>query len=148
MPASKAEQAAVAARRAQAIQLRIAKVDYQTIADRLGYSSRSAACQDVTRAFERNRLEEGRSVELLRDQEISALDRAQAAIWTRVTSGELAAVDTLIRLIARRCRILGLDAATEVRVFTLDAIQAEIMRLEAEMAARDQAGIEAETRAP
>lgn len=143
MPASKAEQAAVAERRAKAIQMRIAKVDYQTIADKLGYSSRGAACQDITRAFERNRAEEGRSVELLRDQEIAGLDRAQAAIWPRVIAGELAAVDTYIRLVARRCRILGLDAPKEIEIITMDAIQREIMRLEAEMAARERQDVEA-----
>lgn len=128
MAASKAQQAAVAERRAKAVQMRIAKVDYQTIADKLGYSSRGAACQDVSRAFERNRAEEGRSVDLLRDQEIAGLDRAQAAIWPRVLGGELAAVDTYIRLVTRRCRILGIDSAQDIRIVTDEFLREEIAR--------------------
>lgn len=139
MPASKAHQAAVAERRTKAIQMRIAKVDYQTIADKLGYSSRGAACQDITRAFERHRAEEGRNIEIMRDQEIAGLDRAQAAIWSKVVAGDLHAIDAYIRIVARRSRILGLDAIQEVKVITMDLIDAELMRLREQIAAAEAA---------
>lgn len=134
MPASTAKQAEVSERRANAIKMRIAGIDYQTIADQLGYKSRGAACQDVSRAFDRNRAEEGRDIERLRELELARYERAQAALWPKVLKGELAAIDTFIRLSARRARVLGLDVVQEIKVFTVDAIDAEIDRLTQELA--------------
>lgn len=108
-----AKRAAVAERRVKAINLRLAGVDWQTIADKLGYTSRGAACQDVTRAFEQRRKAEGRAAEEMRHVETERLDRLQAAVWGRALKGDLKAVETVLRIMARRALLNGLDAPTK-----------------------------------
>ncbi|MEU9014258.1 hypothetical protein AB0D12_31715 [Streptomyces sp. NPDC048479] len=107
MPASKAQQAATAKRRASAIALRLAGMDFDTIADRLEYASRQAASKDVCRALDANRLEEKEQVEQLRHVEGLRLDRLQAAVWPKAIKGDLKAVETVRRLIAERIRLFG-----------------------------------------
>lgn len=116
MPASKAQQAKTAQRRAQAIALRLAGMDFDTIAERLGYSSRGAASKDMWRAVETNRLEEAQAVENLRDVEGQRLDRLQAAVWAKALKGDLKAVETVLKVIAQRSRLFGLDAPIRTEV--------------------------------
>lgn len=47
----------------------------------------------------------------LRRMEAERLDSLQAAVWTRASEGgELMAVETILKIMARRARLLGLDA--------------------------------------
>jgi hypothetical protein len=116
MGTTKAKQASVAERRAQAITLRIAGMDWQRIADRLGYSSRGAACQDVARALEANLAEQMQAATTLREVESLRLDRLQAAAWPAAVKGDLKAIETVLKVIDRRAKLQGLDmpAKTEV----------------------------------
>lgn len=108
MPPSKAQQAFTAKRRAQAIALKLAGMDNETIAERLGYSDRGAMSKDLWRAFHANRLEEKQAVETLRHVEGQRLDRLQAAVWPKALKGDLKAVETVRRLIAERIRLFGI----------------------------------------
>lgn len=110
MPHSKAKMAQVAKRRADAIRLRLAGMDYDTIADRLGYSSRGAASKDIYRAFDAFRAEEEAAVETWREIEAQRLDRLQAAAWPAAAKGDLKAIETVLKVIAQRTKLLGLDA--------------------------------------
>lgn len=110
MPASKAQQTQTAKRRAQAIQARLAGADWQTIAEQLGYSSRGAACKDVTRALEQSRAAAQKSGEDLRTLELARLDRMQRALWPKVVEGDHKTADTVLRLMQRRARLAGLDS--------------------------------------
>lgn len=116
MPASKAQRAATAQRRAQAIALRLAGMDYQTIAERLGYADRGAASKDVYRALEANLEAEAAAAATLRELEVQRLDRMQAAAWAKAAKGDLKAIETVLKIIDRRARLLGLDrpARTEI----------------------------------
>ncbi|MET7713674.1 hypothetical protein [Streptomyces sp. NPDC005407] len=107
MPASKAQQAATAKRRAQLIALLLAGLDYDTIADKLSYASRQAATKDMCRTLAANRLEEKQQIEQLRQIEGMRLDRLQAAVWPKALKGDLKAVETARRLIAERIRLFG-----------------------------------------
>jgi hypothetical protein len=49
----------------------------------------------------------------------------------------LQAIDRMIRIMERRAKLLGLDAPTKVEVITLDAIEAEIRRLNDELGESD-----------
>lgn len=109
MPASKVKQASVAKRRADAIRLRLAGVDYETIAQRLGYSSRQSASKDVCRAIDNYRHEEEAAVETWREIESQRLDRLQAAAWPAAAKGDLKAIETVLKVIAQRSKLLGLD---------------------------------------
>ncbi|MFC8570678.1 hypothetical protein ACFUIW_33475 [Streptomyces sp. NPDC057245] len=116
MPASKAQRAATAKRRSQAIALRLAGMDYQTIAERLDYADRGAASKDVHRALEANLEAESVAAATLRELEVQRLDRMQAAAWAKAAKGDLKAIETVLKVIDRRARLLGLDrpARTEI----------------------------------
>lgn len=137
MAASRAQRAQTAERRARAIALRLAGLEYQAIADRLGYSSRQAARVDVERALQANLAEESRQADLLRQVELQRLDRLQAAAWPAAAAGDLRAIDTVLKVVDRRCKLLGLDAPIRAEVLTIDAIEANIARLTAQLAEND-----------
>jgi len=59
---------------------------------------------------------EQRGVDELRSVENARLDRAQAAIWTAVLQGDLKAIDTFLKISARRARLNGLDAPTQINL--------------------------------
>lgn len=133
MPASKAQRAATAERRAKAVAMRLAGADYETIAQKLGYYNRGAAYNDINRALEANVAEQRRSAEILRQEELQRLDRLQAGAWMAAASGDPKAIDVVLKIIDRRCKLLGLDAPVRHEVITLDAVDAEIARLNAEL---------------
>ncbi|MGW2936063.1 hypothetical protein ACWDA7_30395 [Streptomyces sp. NPDC001156] len=143
MPASKAQQAKTADRRAKAIALRLAGVDWQTIADRLDYSDRGAACKDVTRALERNLVEEAQQVAVLRQVTVERYDRLQAAYWPKALRGDIKAAEIVLKVLAQRAKIEGTDAPQKVEVLTIDAIDAQIAALREQLAAADGAAGEA-----
>lgn len=116
MGTSKAKQAQVAARRAKAIQLRLAGMDWQSIADRLDYSDRGAACKDVTRALKKHQAEEADQVALLRHVTVQRLDRLQAAYWPKALQGDIKAAELVRKVIMDRARIEGTEAPTRVSV--------------------------------
>ena len=116
MAASKAQQAFTAKRRTQAIALRLAGMDYEAIAERLDYSSRGAASKDICRALDSYRKEEEAQVETWRQLESQRLDRLQAAAWAKAVKGDLKAVETVLKVIAQRCKLLGLDMPQRTEV--------------------------------
>lgn len=132
-----AKRAQVAQRRAQAIALRVAGMDWQAIADRLGYSSRGAACQDVGRAMEKHRAEEAAQVEMLRHIVGQRLDRLQAAYWPSALKGDTKAADIVLKVLAQRAKHEGTDAPQRMEVLTIDAIDANIRLLSEQLAALD-----------
>jgi len=116
MPASKAQQAATAERRAQAIAMRTAGVDWQTITDRLGYKDRNTACKDVRRALAAARKEEAEEVETLKQMTVLRYDRLQAAFWPKALKGDAKAADVIIKCLAGRAKIEGTEAPVRVNV--------------------------------
>lgn len=80
MGTPKATRAAVAARRARAIQLRMDGHGWQEIADTLGYSTRGAAHTDVRRALEANLKQLALATEQLREVELLRLDEMQREV--------------------------------------------------------------------
>jgi len=109
MPTPKAKRAQVADRRQKAITLRLAGMDWQSIADRLGYADRGAACKDVARALETNLAEQSQAADTLREVESLRLDRLQAAAWPSAVKGDLKAIETVLKVIDRRVKLQGLD---------------------------------------
>ncbi|MFF4403826.1 hypothetical protein [Streptomyces sp. NPDC001404] len=116
-------------------------MDFDTIADRLGYSSRGAATKDLMRALEVRHAEQVAQAEVLRSVEAQRLDRLQAAAWAAALQGDLRAIETVVRIIDRRCRLLGLDAPARMEVLSIDAIDEQIRLLTGQLAV---AGGEAE----
>lgn len=116
MPPSKVKQALVSKRRAQAIALRMAGMDYATIAERLDYGSPQAASKDLFRALRSYREEEEAKVEEWRQLESQRLDRLQAAAWAKALKGDLKAIETVLKVISQRSKLLGLDMPLRTEV--------------------------------
>lgn len=134
MVASKAQQAFTADRRGKAIRMKIEGHTYTEIAEELGYSSRGAAYVDIKRALEKHVIEEGLAIEAWRELELAKLDALQRAIWPAATGGDPRAIEAALKILDRRARMLGLDSAIKLEVLTIDALDAQIQRLESELA--------------
>jgi hypothetical protein len=96
-------------RRTRAVELATQDFTYQQIADELGYANRGTVHRIVQRALE-SRLTEG--VDQLRDLEIDRLDAMQAALWQAASAGDTQAATAIVKIIDKRCRLLGLYPAT------------------------------------
>lgn len=99
-----------AQRAALALQLRAQKLSYEEIAHRCGYASRSAAHRAVQREMDRTIVA---NVEQLRQEELLLLDQLQAEVYAlafdRENRSRLFAIDRLLQISDRRCRLMGLD---------------------------------------
>lgn len=119
------------------IELRRAGVTFDVIAQEVGYSNASGAHHAYTRALKRTLREAG--ADEIRDLELDRLDRLQRFAWNLAAQGNLRAIETILRIMGRRARLLGLDMPVrvqqEVTVWNGDGnldreIQALISRLE------------------
>lgn len=105
------------ARRARAVRLRLSGASYDEIARLAGYSDRKAAWNAVTRALQQV---EAESVGQLRQIENMALNRDDTVLRQIIDSTNtpaavrVRAIDSRLRLSARRSRLNGLDAPIQV----------------------------------
>jgi hypothetical protein len=99
-------------REIQAISLRRQGLTYAEIAQQVGYSDHVGAMRAVKRGMQKALQE---PADELREIEASRLDLAQAKIWPKVEQGDTKAVMTLIRIMERRAKLLGLDAPTVIQ---------------------------------
>lgn len=123
-------------RQAKAVALRLAGLDFQSIADQLGYSSRTTAGNDVRNAISARVQDGTRSIDELREVELMRLDRLQAAAWAKALTGDQKMIELSMKIIDRRCKLLGLDAPAQVEVVTLDWLDTQIRELQAVIASR------------
>jgi hypothetical protein len=114
MPASKAQQAAVAERRAKAIQMRLAGVDWDTITTRLQYRDRHSACRDVRRALDKARKEENESADTMRQLAGMRYERLIAALMPEALKGNVRAAAEAGRMTERIVRLHGLEAPKQI----------------------------------
>lgn len=134
-----AEKVAIAKRRADAIELRLAGVDTVTIGKKLaadpnlnidgiaypqGYGIdryknndpapgdeelSSLVCNDLARALKERQDASAGDRAELRTLEAQRLDRLFLVVWRQALTGDLAAVDRALRIQDRRAKLLGLD---------------------------------------
>jgi hypothetical protein len=162
MPTRAERQADAARRRAQVLQARLAGASFEDIGQRLGVSDTRAhqlyvdalhrtvqEPADQLRVLELHRLDQlqAHAVKVLRGRHVViqggrvVVDR-QGQPYTD-HSPVLAAIAALLRIAERRARLLGLDAPSRVdaqvrgEVYSLSAIDTELARLQAELAALD-----------
>jgi hypothetical protein len=144
---------AATARQVEALRLRANGQTFDEIGQALGIT-KQAAFKLVTRALEATLREPAEQVRLL---ELERLDQLQLEALevlhrrhlvvqgAKIVKGDdgqplvddapiLQAIATIVRLMERRSRLLGLDAAQRHEVLTLDAIDQEIARLEEQVA--------------
>lgn len=104
------ERIAVDTRRKSMMELRIAGYSLRAIAAELG-----CAMSTVTDGIERELAELTREpAERLRTVEVERMDEMLKALWPRIQSGDTASVDSGLRVMARRAKLLGLDAPVQV----------------------------------
>lgn len=113
MPKTNPAAVAVAEREAKATGLRIAGKSYDDIAAELGFSDRSGAHKAVVRRMANLYREEA---EELRRLEMARLDRLQAAMWQRAILCDYEAVDRVLKIMARRAKMCGLDLTPDAPV--------------------------------
>lgn len=106
------DRARQAARRIEALNLRLYGLTYAEIGERLDLSPEGVA-DLINRTLERA---ENVAVDQMREIENRRLDRAQLAIWTRVLQGDIKAVDAFLRISSARRQMNGLNAPTKVEI--------------------------------
>jgi hypothetical protein len=117
----------------QALELRQAGYGYDTIAEMLHYSDRSGAHKAVVAGLKACLRE---PAEQLRTLEEQRLDKLQTAVWAKALSGDAKMLDRALRILERRAKLLGLDAPQRAKMeLTLDDVEREISRIEAELKA-------------
>lgn len=97
--------------RKKAMQLAIAGVDYQTVAEQCGYATKQAAWKAVKDMMRQNVQP---VAEQYRWMQVIRLDKMLAAIWSSVLNGNLQAIDRALKLEERRSQLLGLDAPVKI----------------------------------
>lgn len=108
--------------------LRAAGASYEEIAKAVGYANRQnarAACLAALNA------QVHEAVDSLRNLEGARLDRLQRAIWSAALSGDLNAMDRVLRIMDARARLYGLNAPTKLEI--TDEIDREIQMLAASL---------------
>ena len=113
-------------RHRQALELRQAGLQYQDIADRLGYSSKSSAYKAVQSALRRTLQEPADAV---RQLELARLDRMELALWPRALKGDVQAIDRILRICELRARLLGLNAPTRAQLTGADGGPLQVERV-------------------
>jgi len=123
-----AEKMALARKReADALNLRLAGATYDAIAKQIGLASPGAAQKAFERSLER--LAPVKDREEARALEAARLDRMQIAHWQKAVSGDPGATETVLRIMARRARLLGLDAPVDVNLNLFLKLIAELREL-------------------
>lgn len=108
--------------RAEAVKLRKLGMSFQQIAERVGYGSRQAAHQAVTKALAEIREETQDTADDLRTLEAERLDQLwQIAFTEALTNRNLRAIDTAIRVQDRRAKLFGLDKTDERMAAAIEA---------------------------
>ncbi|MCT9000791.1 helix-turn-helix domain-containing protein [Microbacterium memoriense] len=92
-------------REARALDLRALGHPLDRIASELGYAHASSASKAIQRALDRIPLE---AAKRLRETELHALDLAQRSLADKIVRGHLGAIDSMLRIMHHRARLLGL----------------------------------------
>lgn len=98
----------------KALELRKKGMRYEQIAQQLGYPNRGNAHKAVMKELEllaKECLEEAARV---RDLELQRLDALYLVAYAEVEGGNIPAIDRCLRIMERRAKLLGLDAAEKV----------------------------------
>lgn len=72
------------------------------------------AYKDVQRELERVRAEVEETAQEIRQIELDRLDEMLKGLWIRARRGDEKAVDRVLKIIERRCKMLGIDAPDRV----------------------------------
>ena len=96
----------------QALDLRIQGLSYEAIAKTMGtcWSTSRNLVERGTRSVVREAATEVLAMELAR------LDQLHKAVWEEALRGDVALIDRVLKIMERRARYMGLDAAAGLRI--------------------------------
>ncbi len=95
----------------QALDYRLEGKSYPDISDLLSYSGPGAAFNAIQRLLKHHEMD---SVDELRQVESARLDELLAGLWAEAQTGTKAAVEVVLKIMARRAKLLGLDVPAEI----------------------------------
>lgn len=93
------------------LELRRAGLTWQRIAEQVGYADHTGAYSAYKRAIKRTQQQ---PADELREAEIDRLDRLQLAIWPKAMNGDNTSITTILRIMERRAKLLGLDMPVKI----------------------------------
>jgi hypothetical protein len=116
----KANDPEVLAKEAEVVKLRRGGLTWDLIAERIGYAHAASAQKAFERSLARVVADD---VNAIRQLESERLDLAQSAIWGKVLQGDNTSIVTLVRIMERRAKLLGLDQPIRIQaeVISYDA---------------------------
>ena len=94
------------------LELRRAGLTWQRISEETGFADASGAYLAYKRAIKRTMQQ---PADELREQELDRIDRLQLALWPKAMKGDNASINTIVRLMERRARLLGLDTPIKIQ---------------------------------
>ncbi|MCA9877562.1 MAG: hypothetical protein KC442_07265 [Thermomicrobiales bacterium] len=122
------------------MELRRSGFTLSEIADQLGYAGPSGARRAIETALQKALHHEAGA---LRALEGERLDRLQRALWGKAETGNVGAVEAILKVMERRAKLFGLDVPKQHVVFNEPAL-AEIARRVAVEQGLDPEGVLAE----
>lgn len=99
-------------RERKVLELRASGQTFEQIATACAYSDRSVAYNAYKRALKRTLVEPARQV---RDLEVHRLDLLLGAAWNQALAGDLRAIQSALKIMERRAKLLGLDQPIHVK---------------------------------
>ena len=93
------------------LELRRAGLTWQSIAEETGYADHTGAYAAYKRAIKRTMQQ---PADELREQELDRIDRLQLAAWPNAMKGDTKSIMTIVKLMERRARLLGLDTPIKI----------------------------------
>ena len=93
------------------LELRRAGLTWQRIAEETGYADHTGAYAAYKRAIKRTMQQ---PADELREQELDRIDRLQLAAWPNAMKGDTKSIMTIVKLMERRARLLGLDTPIKI----------------------------------
>ena len=119
------------------LELRRAGLTWQRIAEETGYADHTGAYAAYKRAIKRTMQQ---PADELREQELDRIDRLQLAAWPQAMKGDTKAILTIVRLMERRAKLLGLDVPIkieqEITNWNGESVDDAIQRLTRELESR------------
>jgi hypothetical protein len=115
----------------EAVELHLAGMPYEQIAERIGYRDGSGAYKAVRRALSRRVTTASDEVV---ESSLARCDRMLTAWWPRALAGDAKAALVVERWETRRAKLLGLDAPVRVSATLTSELDAEITQLVEQLA--------------
>ena len=99
-------------REVKVLELRRTGLTWQRISEETGYANAMGAYVAYQRAVKRTLREPANEI---REQELDRLDRLQLALWNKAMQADEKAVLTIVKIMERRSKLLGLDMPIKIQ---------------------------------